>query len=456
MPENLCVPYVCFRMFCPNCLEDGWHQSWCDDAGKSEVTGPVVQGLPWVWTPAIPAVHPALPWSPGAMEEGVEMFPQLYNTGIIMDGTGNVDNEVNVVCEDATAISGVYAPIEGATVDSEIDSLREGATLNSESVAGDVMISEAGEGATEESGISWDLVEEVVRNNETVTLSNQEEERKELENCVEDKSQGRLCNTPVEMDDTPTDDVEKLWRDAKELAEALTRYVTKEGLSAPLIGGVKAKKGHSMASSSQGRCNECEGQKDCHVHTPESPTSPGPDEYPDREWGSDTSESRDEPYRPVVSAISSEVTGEEKVQGEIKDVVNAHQGYWRTRTSARRIAVVRPRSRDNLAWLARRRTYVPREFRMSSHAPIIQTREVISRVTQTDGTVVEESLQNRFVLARTVATQTRAQMFNPVMLPVLTFENIVVPEVEVVIDLTQDSDADNEGASSGTPLQDEH
>jgi hypothetical protein len=211
-----------------------------------------------------------------------------------------------------------------------------------------------------------------------------------------------------------------------------------------------------VASSSQGRCNECNGQESCQMHKPDSPTSPEQDEYPNREWGSDTSESRDEPYQPVVSAISSEVAEEEKVQSGIKDVVSAQQGYWKDRTRARRIAVVRPRSRDNLAWLARRRTYMPREFRMSTNAPVIHTQEVIARVTQLDGTVVEEALHNRFVLARTVATQTRDQMFNPVMVPVLPFENIAVPEVDVVIDLTQDSGDENEDVSSGTPLQDEH
>ena len=98
---------------------------------------------------------------------------------------------------------------------------------------------------------------------------------------------------------------------------------------------------------------------------------------------------------------------------------------------------------------------MPLVFRMSTHAPVVQTREVISRVTLADGTVTEETLQNRFVLARTVSTQTMPEMMEPIEMLIISFESIVIPEVNVVIDLTQDSDEGGEMESSGTPLQDE-
>ena len=153
MSKDLCEPYVCFRMFCPNCLEDGWHQSWCDDAGRSEITSSTVQSLPWVWTPVMPAVHPDLPWSPVGVEESAEMFPQLNNTGIIMDGTGIADD---IVCEDAMINSVVHESTEGDVVKSELDGPIEGATLlSSAHDPVDVVASETREGATGGSNVSW-------------------------------------------------------------------------------------------------------------------------------------------------------------------------------------------------------------------------------------------------------------------------------------------------------------
>ena len=261
-----------------------------------------------------------------------------------------------------------------------------------------------------------------------------------------------MHTTPVDGSTSGDGDVNKLWRDAAELAAALTRYVTKDGANG--LGG-KAKP--KTVSSAQGRCNDDCDEGACGGLKLDSPTSPDVSEHGDREWRSDVSESdsRDKPYEPQVSSISSEVVGEQKVQKNIDSVVEGHKGYWQDQSKVRRVAHVRPRSRGNREWINRRRTYHPMVFRMSSHAPVIQTREVVTRVTQEDGTVLEESLQNRFVLARTVATQTRDYMFEENEVPMISFENIMVPEVEVVIDLTQDSEGEGGEVSSGTPVLDE-
>jgi hypothetical protein len=296
----------------------------------------------------------------------------------------------------------------------------------------------------------------MMKNNDSLALDNVDKEKEELLDYVEE-NHGVVNNTPAEMATNANDSVDELWKTASELAAALTRYVTKEGLEDPMTGGRRSESTLKVARSSQGHCNDCSVQGACQSHKAESPASPDPEGDGDREWRSDTSEagSRDQPYRPEVSSISSEVVVEEKMQAGIKSVVENYKGYWEARAQPKRIALVRPRSRSNREWLARRRTYMPLEFRMSSHAPVVQTREVISRVTMADGTVVEETLQNRFVLARTVSTQTRPEMMEPVGMPILSFESIVVPEVNVIIDLTQDSDEGGERESSGTPLQDE-
>ena len=123
----------------------------------------------------------------------------------------------------------------------------------------------------------------------------------------------------------------------------------------------------------------------------------------------------------------------------------------------------------------------PPEFRMVSQSPIIHTRDVLSRVILVDGTVVEESMNNTFVMARTVSTQTPpVAMVSEVESGQVDREENQNNEVEVVIDLTLDEDSEggdnesteeygeqtvpgnagpgineNESESTGTPVQDE-
>ena len=85
-----------------------------------------------------------------------------------------------------------------------------------------------------------------------------------------------------------------------------------------------------------------------------------------------------------------------------------------------------------------------RRFRITTQAPVIQTRSIISRVVLRDGSLIEEALHDRFVLARTVATQTR-----PV--EVLTVRETIESKVMGVI-----RGGEWEASTPGTPLQDEN
>ena len=430
---------MCCRMYCQNCEQEGWHQSWCKDYGRTNEANQ--DALPWIWPPVLNVVNPDAPWSEGMVDPGVELFPQLEPTGIVV-----APSQVQVMGD----------PMISGLNDGNLTTLNSNA--NSENVE---EMNMAVGGATDTSVSSWDLIEEVIKNNDRVNQGNCDDELKDLTECFERNDRKQNHNTPVEGENEMGQDVNELWKSATDLAAALTRYAEKEGMEIPIDDKVEGKPQRSVAESSQGRCEGCEQHGACGVSKSDSPASPGPDMNENRDWRSDTSgsESRDQPYKPVVSAVSSEQFQAKKVQGEIDSVVRKHGGYWDPKHGPRRVAVVRPRSRDNRAWLARRRTYMPLEFRMSTHAPVIHTREVVSRVQMQDGTIVEESLQSRFVLARTVATQTCAQdtraRFEPMDLPTLTFEDITVPEVEVVIDLTGDSEEGEVDVSSGTPLQDE-
>ena len=110
--------------------------------------------------------------------------------------------------------------------------------------------------------------------------------------------------------------------------------------------------------------------------------------------------------------------------------------------------------------LPRRRGVGIPEFRMSIQAPVVQTHDVISRITLADGNVLEESMRLRCAMAEDEATQT-----------VITMEMMAVafgerppnngeeeearniPEVGAIIDLTTDEQTEE---SAGTPVMDEH
>jgi hypothetical protein len=119
------------------------------------------------------------------------------------------------------------------------------------------------------------------------------------------------------------------------------------------------------------------------------------------------------PYRPVVSPITPEVTSLSELGDEKRLAASPSQRYWtegcgpmrgRVHMPARRAALIRPQTGRTCSpvTIRSRRS----EFNVTTQAPIIQTRTVISRVLIRDGSLMEESLQDRFVMARTVATQT--------------------------------------------------
>jgi hypothetical protein len=93
---------------------------------------------------------------------------------------------------------------------------------------------------------------------------------------------------------------------------------------------------------------------------------------------------------------------------------------------------------------------------MVVQAPVVQTHDVVSRITMADGMVMEESMRLRCAIAADVATQTTLTM---AMIAVAFGETRpedrapVVPVEAEVIDLTEDEQTGEE--SAGTPVQDE-
>ena len=73
---------------------------------------------------------------------------------------------------------------------------------------------------------------------------------------------------------------------------------------------------------------------------------------------------------------------------------------------ARRVAMVRPNRSTSVRHGVLGRKQMPGTFRLSVQSPVLQTRLVISRIRLLDGTILEETLHDRFVMARTIATQT--------------------------------------------------
>jgi hypothetical protein len=175
----------------------------------------------------------------------------------------------------------------------------------------------------------------------------------------------------------------------------------------------------------------------------DSPASP--DEESDPGWFSSSSsdEATPEPYAPIVSPITPEVVGNPSSEKQLG--ASRAQRFWadgggpmrnRVTLPPRRVAMIRP--------LRPRSRRSERAFRVTSQAPVIQTRTVLSRVMMRDGSLVEESMNERFVMARTVATQTQLEGRERVP--------------SVMSDEETDRGRDMrefEAESSGTPLMDE-
>jgi hypothetical protein len=145
----------------------------------------------------------------------------------------------------------------------------------------------------------------------------------------------------------------------------------------------------------------------------ESPASPdmevGVDAY------SDTSDyNADIPsYRPVVSPITDVPSPRTPPSPPRLLGPSAAQRYWsnlQSRPSGekgfqpQRIAMVRPRPRRRTP--AHRRISDQRFFRIITPAPVVRSQHIISRVTSPNGHVAEETMNERFDMARDYATQT--------------------------------------------------
>jgi hypothetical protein len=123
------------------------------------------------------------------------------------------------------------------------------------------------------------------------------------------------------------------------------------------------------------------------------------------------------------------------------------QKYWAKASGAhdrplRMVALVRPQPPPSAETADPRQNR--RGFRVTTQAPVLQTQSVISRIILRDGSLVEEALHDRFVLARTVATQT---------LPVELRRVCEGIQLEVMGVIRED---ESEASTAGTPLQDEN
>jgi hypothetical protein len=188
----------------------------------------------------------------------------------------------------------------------------------------------------------------------------------------------------------------------------------------------------------------------------DSPSSP--DAETDREWelSSSSDEAGNDPYQPIVSPITSEVTSPVSTSDGRRMGASAAQRCWsegygpmrgRLNVPARRVALIQPQpGRTGRPVTAHRPAGV---FRVTTQAPVIQTRSVISRILMRDGSLMEESLHDRFVMARTVSTQT--------VLRGGSYAEATM-SVEVISDAETDhgeSRMEAENSSEGTPLLDE-
>ena len=116
---------------------------------------------------------------------------------------------------------------------------------------------------------------------------------------------------------------------------------------------------------------------------------------------------------------------------------------------ARRVAVIRSRRAQE-----RPENNVEGDrdtFYVSTQAPVIQTREIVSRISMRDGTVVEEAMTNRFVMARTVATQT-------LQMRVVDTQTDTEMETEESreVEVAEGEEEGFKASTPGTPLLDEN
>jgi hypothetical protein len=303
--------------------------------------------------------------------------------------------------------------------------------------------------------LTWNVIEDVLR----------EDIGEESENVTVTGKVGP--HTPVNTSPTSEVQVKQMWVSASDLAKALAKFVKKtgleEGLDREMVPQVQSVE--PMLNTSTLSVPECCRNGTCTGETRDSPRSPEVEsvEERDREWRSDTSENEGrEPYRPEVSSISSEVVSELSGKNSNTKQGEKRKGSGPQGRTVRRIAHIRPRTASvrRRAMLQRRRHSGIPEFRMSIQAPVVQTHDVISRITLADGNVLEESMRLRCAMAEDVMSQTEITME---MMTVAFGERLPIGEEEEeprnvleggeVIDLT--TDEQTEGESDGTPVQDE-
>jgi hypothetical protein len=186
----------------------------------------------------------------------------------------------------------------------------------------------------------------------------------------------------------------------------------------------------------------------------DSPSSP--DSESDREWALSDSSDDDAPlpYQPIMSPITPEATSPGGRSDEKWLVASPSQRYWtegygpmrgQTHMPARRVALIRPQTGRTSNPVTARSGRAG--FRVTTQAPILQTRTVISRIMMRDGSLMEESLQDRFVMVRTVATETWNRARG---------DDAATASAELISDEETDrGESMMDIESVGTPLQDE-
>jgi hypothetical protein len=409
-----------FRMLCPVCLEESWHRVWCE-------------------------YHPAASLHQSAWPPALQVASSIGGWMQPLDQMATDDGNVNGEDMNETPLVGLLSLNNNVNL---------GGPENQLPVERDNEFQSEGHEATE---ITWSLIEDVIGED------NQNEH--EGMNVVD------TIGPQTPKDTSPAQEVkiEQMWVSANDLAKALAKFVKKTGREeeSDLRGEPQICSVEPMVSTSTVSLPECCRNGTCESEKRDSPRSPDMEstEEREREWRSDTSDTEmpvQEPYRPEVSSISSDIVDE--VNNKNTDTMQGEKrkGNWSQSRRTRRVAHIRPQNAP-----VRRRALIPRrrgvgipEFRMSIQAPVVQTHDVISRITLADGNVLEESMRLRCAMAEDEATQT-----------VITMEMMAVafgerppnhgeeeeprnlPEVGTIIDLTTDEQTEE---SDGTPVMDEH